>query len=223
MNAHSERNYDMNEQQRAFIRVLSLIERAGCQQHVILIGSWVEFVYHEAGILTGFTPNIRTLDVDFLVKNLRRPNPPISLAVLAQEEGFLVESDYFNRTTKLSDVSGLEVEFLISKVGAGVEVSLMTNIGVTAQTLRHMEILFSNTIETVCLGYSVLVPTPEAYAVHKMIINTQRKDKAKKDINAVLGIWPYLDKIKVNRLLSKLTKKEYKNVMKFMDANEISQ
>ena len=86
-----------------------------------------------------------------------------------------------------------------------------------------MEILFSNTIETVCLGYSVLVPTPEAYAVHKMIINIQRKNKAKKDINAVLGIWPYLDKIKVSRLLSELTKKEYKNVMKFMDANEISQ
>ena len=43
-----------------------------------------------------------------------------------------------NGTTKLMDPSGLEVEFLIRKMGAGVEAALKTNVGVTAQALRHL-------------------------------------------------------------------------------------
>ena len=35
-------------------------------------------------------------------------------------------------------------------------------------------------------------PTPEAYTVHKMVINDQRGEKAEKDANAVLGLWLYL-------------------------------
>lgn len=52
------------------------MEKAGYLKHAILVGSWAEFAYREAGILPGFVPTIRTLDVDFLVRNLRRPNPP---------------------------------------------------------------------------------------------------------------------------------------------------
>lgn len=77
----------MTDQQQAFERVLSLLDEAGCQDHLVLIGSWAEFVWREAGLLEGFDPNIHTLDVDFLVKNMRRPDPPASLAVLARRRG----------------------------------------------------------------------------------------------------------------------------------------
>lgn len=123
--------------------------------HVILVGSWAEFAYHEAGLLDGFNPNITTLDVDFLVRNLRRPSPAASLAALARERGFLVESDVLNGTTKLFDTSGLEVEFLIGKRGAGIEPALRTNVGVTAQALRHMEILSGSSVEVRCWGASL--------------------------------------------------------------------
>ncbi len=43
--------------------------------------------------------------------------------------------------TKLYTTEGLEIEFLIGKVGAGLETSLRTNLGVTAQSLGHMEVL----------------------------------------------------------------------------------
>lgn len=62
--------------QRAFERIISLLEKAGCLNHMILVASWAEFAFREAGILPGFVPTIRTLDVDFLERNLRRPNPP---------------------------------------------------------------------------------------------------------------------------------------------------
>lgn len=57
----------LNEQQHAFGRVLDLMEDAGCLPYVILIGSWAEFVYRESGLLADYAPNIRTMDIDFLI------------------------------------------------------------------------------------------------------------------------------------------------------------
>ena len=128
------------EQQQAFSKVLDLVEEAGCIDHVVLIGSWAEFAYREADVLPGFCPNIKTMDVDFLVRNLRRPSPAARLTALAKERGFFVESDRMTGTTKLLDITGLEVEFLIGKMGAGKEPALKTNIGVTAQALWHMDV-----------------------------------------------------------------------------------
>ena len=54
----------LTEQQQAFLKVLDLVEEAGCMDHVILIGSWAEFTYREAEVLPGFCPNIKTMDVD---------------------------------------------------------------------------------------------------------------------------------------------------------------
>lgn len=56
----------MNNQQQAFAKVLDLLEDAGCLRHVVLVGSWAEFVYREAGVLPGFEPNIKTLVSIFL-------------------------------------------------------------------------------------------------------------------------------------------------------------
>ncbi len=195
------------------------MEEAECSSYVILVGSWAEFVYRESGLLPGFDPNIRTLDVDLLVRNLRRPSPPVNLIGLARERGFLVESDVMHGTTKLLDASGLEVEFLIGKMGAGVETSLKTNMGVTAQTLRHTEVLIENSIEVVCLGRTVRVPEPEAYVAHKMAINRQRGGKAEKDAQAALGLWPYLDYGKFKILVAGMTKKERSQISEFMQAH----
>lgn len=207
----------MNDQQKAFKKVLSLLDNAGCLEHVVLIGSWAEFAYRESGLLKGFDPNIRTLDVDFLVRNLRRPNPPTNLIATARDAGYLVQSDRFDGTTRLFDSSGLEVEFLINKLGAGIEETLKTNIGVTAQALRHLGILSSSTIKVVCLDHVVTVPTPEAYAIHKMVINSQRGPKAEKDAAAVMGLWPSLDRGKMEAVLQTLTKKERAAVHSFLE------
>lgn len=215
----------LNEQQQAFKRVLNLMHEAGCLLHVVLVGSWAEFVYRETSLLEGFSPNIRTLDVDFLVRNMRRPVPAVKLTLLARKRGFFVDSDVMNGTTKLLDTSGLEVEFLIGKMGAGAESVLKTNVGVTAQALRHMDILSSNSTEVLCLGYVVRVPLPEAYAVHKMVINTQRGSKQEKDARAIEAIWPFLDYQRLKSVLAKLTKRERTRADAFMVAHglEISE
>ena len=206
----------LSEQQHAFARVLDLIEEVGCMSFVVLVGSWAEYVYKEAGILPGFDPNIRTLDVDFLIRDLRRPVPAASLAVLAKEKGFFVESDRLNGSTKILDASGLEVEFLIRKMGAGAEVALKTNVGVTAQTLRHLEILSTNLLETICLGHVLRVPAPEAYVIYKMVINDERGPKAEKDAVAVMALASYLVEEKAIAIFESLTKKEQLRVRAFI-------
>lgn len=207
------------EQQQAFARVLDLVEEAGCMRHVVLVGSWAEYVYREAGVLPGFMPNIRTMDVDFLVRNLHRPNPAARLSSLARERGFYVESDRMTGTTKLLDTTGLEVEFLIGKMGAGVEPSLKTNIGVTAQALRHMDIISGNVVEVNCLGHVVTVPSPEAYVVHKMVINEERGVKAEKDAQAVENMFPLLDEDNISDVFGNLTKKEKAKVRAFAESH----
>lgn len=170
----------LSEQQKAFARILDLVEEAGCMPHLVLVGSWAEFVYKEAEMLPGFDPNIRTRDVDFLVRNLRKPNPPAGLAGIARERGYFVESDRVTGTTKILDVSGLEVEFLIGKRGAGVEPSLRTNIGVTAQALRHLDMAVK---QHCCCSMSrapCSCADSRGYAVHKMVINEERGAKAGK-------------------------------------------
>lgn len=103
------------EQQQAFSKVLDLVEEAGCIDHVVLIGSWAEFAYREADVLPGFCPNIKTMDVDFLVRNLRRPSPAARLTALAKERGFFVESDRMTGTTKLLDITALKLNFSSEK------------------------------------------------------------------------------------------------------------
>lgn len=212
----------LTEQQQAFARVLDLVEEAGCMRHVVLVGSWAEYAYREAEVLPGFIPNIRTMDVDFFVRNLRRPSPAVSLASLARERGFYVESDRMTGTTKLLDTSGLEVEFLIGKMGAGVEPALKTNVGVTAQALRHMDIISRNVVEVNCLGHAVIVPAPEAYVVHKMVINDERGIKADKDAQAVANLFPLLDKAAFSDVLEGLTKKEMAKVRAFAERHGFS-
>ena len=197
----------LTDQQKAFSRVLDLVEEAGCMPHVVLIGSWAEFAYREAGLLKGFDPNIRTMDVDFLIRNLRRPSPAASLASLAREKGFLVESDTLNGTTKLFDTSGLEVEFLIGKMGAGVEPALKTNVGVTAQTLRHLD----------SLGQFNRYPlpwTPSSRTNPRSLRSTQdghqhpTRKQSREDARAVLGIWSFLTEERLVGVLASLTKRE---------------
>lgn len=212
----------LTEQQQAFLKVLDLVEEAGCIDHVVLVGSWAEFVYREAEVLHDFCPNIKTMDVDFLVRNLRRPNPAARLTALAKERGFFVESDRMTGTTKLLDITGLEVEFLIGKMGAGKEPALKTNIGVTAQALWHMDVILKNTMSIRCLNHIVTVPAPEAYAIHKMIINGERGKKAEKDARAVENMLPLLDEEKLNKVFGSLSKKDKARVRTFAEAHEVA-
>lgn len=184
----------MYEQRKQLLKLLKIFSDNGFSEHLILIGSWAEYMYMEADILPDYEAVIRTLDVDFLVKNLRKPNPPVNIISLAKEEGFYAEEDCLTGVTRLLNLDGFEVEFLIAQKGSGAESALKTNLGITAQALRHLELLNNNVITVNHLGIKVNIPKPEAFVLHKMIINSERKEKIEKDQIVINRMYKHLDK-----------------------------
>lgn len=88
--------------------------------------------------------------------------------------------------TALVNSTGYKVEFLVPNRGSDdntghpTKVPALGNIG--AEPLRYLDFLIRNPVRSVVLhgaGVSVLVPAPERYAVHKLIVSTQRRNQEK--------------------------------------------
>lgn len=193
-------------QTRDFLKTIKLLHDNDCISHIIIVGAWAEYLYIETGVLPSYSASISTLDLDVLVKNLKHPRQEVNLPEIAKAEGYLIESERLTGITKLLLPGSLEVEFLLSKRGAGNEKALKTNFGVTAQTLRHMELLMANTILVNYFGLPIEIPSPEAFVLQKMIINKDRKKKAVKDRFAINEMFQHLDKTKFTNLLETLSK-----------------
>lgn len=209
----------MSIQQTEFTKFIKLLHDNECLKYMVLVGSWAEYIYKETNMIKNFEPNIKTLDMDFLLINMRKPNPPKNLIDLARKENYIIQTDRLNGTTKILDKKGLEIEFLINKIGAGYEPTVKTNLGVVAQSLRHMDILLRNKVEIEYYNMKVLVPLPEAYVIHKIVINNQRKEKQEKDKLAICNLWPHLNENVFSEIVSSLTKKEQKAIKCFTDEN----
>ena len=193
---------------QAFWKFIKLLHDNNLLEHVIVIGSWCEYIYAQSGILPDYSTMLRTLDIDFLIKNMRKPSEKVNLSTIAQQNGYTVDYDVMNETTKIYTPDLMEIEFLIEQKGAGIEPVIKTNLGVNAQALHHVGMLKQHTITVSLFDMDITVPIPEAYAVHKVIINESRGKKSEKDMNAVQNILSYLDRDKLKDVIDTLTKKE---------------
>ena len=163
---------------QAFWKFIKLLHDNDLLEHVILIGSWCEYIYAQGGVIPDYSAMIRTLDIDFLVKNMRKPSEKVNLSTIAQENGYTVDYDVMNETTKIYTPDLMEIEFLIEQKGSGVDPVIKTNLGVNAQALHHVGMLKQHTITVTMFDMNITVPTPEAYAVHKIVINESRGKKS---------------------------------------------
>lgn len=82
--------------------------------------------------------------------------------------------------------------------------------------------LREHSIQVKLYDISVNVPRPEAYVIHKMIINQERKDKASKDRESVLGLMPYLNQSAFREIYRSLSTKERKAADQFITLNQIA-
>lgn len=117
-----------NAQYKDFWKFIRLLNDNCLLEYVIVVGSWAEYLYAQSGILPGFTSNLRTLDVDFLVKNMRRPDRPVSIESLAREAGYTIDNDTLEGTTKIYTPDLMEIEFLIEQKGSGSESTIKTKL-----------------------------------------------------------------------------------------------
>lgn len=203
-------------QYKDFWRFISLLHENDLLQHLVVIGSWAEYLYAQSGILPGFTANLRTLDIDFLIKNMRRPIKSVNIASLAKEAGYIIDYDVMEGTTKIYTPDLMEIEFIIEQKGKGDNPVIKTNLGVNSQALRHLSSLKNNSIVIKLFDFSISVPSPEAYVTHKIVINKERGIKAAKDKQAIIGLLPFIDKEKFKEICDHLTKKEQQEINNFL-------
>lgn len=195
---------------QAFWKFIKLLHENDLLQYVEVIGSWCEYLYAQSGYLADFDTSLRTLDVDFLIKNMRKPGKKVNLEGIATKNGYTVDHDTLLGTTKIYTPDLMEIEFLIEQKGAATEPVLGTNIGVNAQALHHIGILKQFSMTLNMFEMDITVPIPEAYVIHKIVINEQRGEKSEKDQLAIEHLMPYLDKNKIAEVINALSKKDKK-------------
>jgi hypothetical protein len=197
-----------NQQFDGFWRLLHNLREADLLPYVQVIGSWAEYLYEQSGALPGFQANLRTLDVDFLVTNQRRPQPKRNFLQFAKDAGYLIDQDILTGATKLYTQDALEVEFRIAQKGSGEHPVLTTNIGVNAQSLSHLDILRDHPLPIQLPGLALIIPKPAAYVLHKCVIHKLRGIKQQKDGESILSLIPCLDEDQARAVFSTLTKRQ---------------
>ena len=191
-----------------FERFLSCLKEAKCLDYVIIIGSWAEYIYQESGLLQSFEATMKTLDLDFLIPNLRKPAKKIDLVKIAAKHQFTYNEHVGDRTSRFYGKDEFEVEFLIQQRGSGALSPVRSHIGVYPMQLTHLDMLSAFSEKVPYGSFEVWIPWPEAYVAHKMIINNRRGMKAAADREKIEHLMPYLNREKAGLVFNSLTKKE---------------
>lgn len=126
--------------------------------------------------------------------------------------------DTLTHASKLFSPSGLEVEFLIAQRGSGEQAVLPTALGVNAQALTNLGMLADHPVAMDVLGMRVHAPRPEAYVLHKGIINARRSTKGEKDRQAILSLLPHLHGPMLRQVFASLTRKQQAAALQTLEA-----
>ena len=217
----------MRSNKSLFWDAIRIFSENNILEHVILIGSWAEYIYEVSNYFKKFKANLYTKDIDFLVKNIRRPSKKINLAKIMEKEGYTIDIDYISNVYKFYKDKDLEIEFIVREIGRGQsEPYDVISFGIKAEGLRNMDILIDNAIAIKIKGCKVFVPSPQSYVLHKMIISSERKSKVEKDYFGIENLLDYIERSeselsKLNGLYNNLTKKQKRKVNEFCSVNLI--
>ena len=219
------------DQEDAFWLTIKAFKEIGLLQHVMIIGSWAEYLYSSL-FETDFMPNLRTRDVDIFYSNINIPKNKINLIQKLKEIGYIYdEVDGISRFYK-DDL--LELEFLTRGMGAGTEGKMdIKPLGITSECLRVINILsnFPRKIEkkgTDGDTYILTVPEPAIYVIQKILTNPIREppEKKAKDIAAVKELLYHIEKSEAHKLKLKevyriVSAKQLKTLNLVCEENEI--
>lgn len=207
--------------------VLYLFQKLGLNRHIALIGSWVEFFYDEF-FKDDYYPEIATRDIDFLYRNLRIPDYEIPLVESLKEYGFIYDEHPLSKTARFYKEGIVELEFMTRVIGQDHINYEIESIGIIAEGLRDLNLLDKHCVEIHRNGFSVFIPQPAAYVVHKILINEKRmkQNKNEKDMRSIknlLGLIKRNDqqKLLLKSIIQSLTVKEKNQFNKSCTVNKI--
>jgi hypothetical protein len=206
----------MNEQQEiVFWETIDIFDKEGLLSYIMIIGSWAEYIY-SFYFVSNFEPNLRTRDLDFLYRNVRKPSRKVNIATKLLQKGFVYNEDPLTGVGKFHKGNVLEIEFLTRALGKGEDATTIPSIGIIAESLRGVNMLADYPLELDCRDYIVSVPEPAAYVLQKLYISEKRKpEKRDKDIRAVRELLKHIkssekDNKKLNIIYNGLHKNHQK-------------
>lgn len=206
------------------LEVLRRLEKSGVLKDIILIGSWCMPFYKDYFSSVGYSPSIKTRDIDFLVPKLSAAGSRTDIPELMKDLGFIM--GFRGREGYMVlEHPDLAIEFLVPEKGRGTDKPVsLPRFGMNAQALRFLELLTKNTVQITVEDLSVTMPHPANFALHKLVISHRRhdKDKSAKDREAALGVFRALIKKKeeslVRGVFRSLPSKWQKTVLKELKA-----
>ena len=218
----------MDAPKKQFWDLIKLLNESNVLPHVVLVGSWAEYIYEKSNVLDGYISRMKTMDVDFLMANIRKPTVQTDLILALRENGYRIDQSLQGYSIIQKDY--LEVEFLVCEKGAGKsEPYVLSNLGgIKATGLRFMDLLVENSMQINTEGLNVKIPTPAVYAIHKILINSRRSEKKQgKDIIAVMNVLQYIRKspeetARMQNIFNSMPKSWQKEVLKSIKNNNLS-
>lgn len=179
-----------NNQYKLFIEVLRRINKAGVLKNIVLIGSWCIPLYKEYFSGTRYITSITTRDVDLLVPLPLNIKFKVDIENLLKDLGFILGFRGPQGYIKLEHPD-LSLEFLVPERGAGLNKPFkLPQFGLNAQSLRYLDLLTTKIINVEVDGFRINLPHPALFALHKLVISKERKnkDKREKDQEAAIRI-----------------------------------
>ncbi len=185
--------------------LLRELERIGFFSHGLLIGSWPMTIYADHFTLAYA---LATDDIDFAVENAVRvpAKGRETIPEILDRLGYTPVTDYSGIETFLHGT--FEVEFLTHRRGADAPASvIIPPWKVSAQPLPFIDLLFIRP-STVRLGdFSIRIPSPEAFVIHKLIIaqrrtGTDKEAKKEKDLQQCSALVEIVQDEEVRHILS---------------------
>ena len=162
--------------------------------------------------MPGFSPNLRTMDMDAVLNNIRRPVPNVNISEEMKKLGYQITIRTIDGLVKFTHPDQLELEIMVLEKGRGQGAPYdVTTLGIKATGLR-LSLLTENTLCLNLSGSEILVPTPQAYILHKLEIDRGNAAKEQKDMDAVREILRVIklmpsEKQKLLELFDSLNKK----------------
>ena len=112
----------------------------------------------------------------------------VDISEILQDLGFIVGFRGDAGYTVLEHPD-LMIEFLVAEKRKGdLKPKYIDRLGVTPQAVRYVGMLDSNPIELTYGDIVINVPHPVNFALHKILLSTIRKQKAKADVDRMQGI-----------------------------------
>ena len=211
-------NTDKKIMVEAFVQFLDCMEKAGALQYIMICGTWAEFLYAQGKVLSDFDPMLSTADIDAYIPSMSVPRDKISVPSIARENGYIMSPDRMTGQTKFLGKHDFEVEFLMAEKNvpkhnkrsndfmiADDIAAVKSNLGVRALPLPTMELLEVDSIKSSFHGHDIRIPCPEAYVIHKILINHTRGEKMQSDREKILHLAPYLSEERFSRITKLLT------------------